>query len=313
MDAEHGRADTQESLLPLQRAALARLRDQAALAEYQGDVGAHRVGLEEATLLRQRATEDVQADLDARCRAARQAVDKRLRRAREAAFGESSLFDERPGLVAAVLAGDAAPVAPASLDVVALRGLPGGDARSAWAHLRVLCGEEFRLGGLRNADRACFANALLQVLLRLPTVSLRRSHHAGVCDRASDCLACRLWRSRGVLGQRPTAVPPLVATFGEFAGLGRFGDGLQHDLEEFCCCLLYALRDREVTAGRFADWAGAGLGDAKASHVERLFSFVLEQRSRCDACGGSAATAVRYSFDRVLRLPVPESAERGRV
>ena len=68
-----------------------------------------------------------------------------------------------------------------------------------------------------------------------------------------------------------------------------------------------------MTAGRFADWAGAGLGDGKASHVERLFNFVLEQRSRCDTCGDSAATAVRYGFDRVLRLPVPESTERGRV
>ena len=108
-------------------------------------------------------------------------------------------------------------------------------------------------------------------------------------------------------------MPALVASFGEFALLSHFGDGLPRDLDEFYCCLLDALRDRAMTAGRFTDWAGAGLGDGKASHVERLFGFVLEQRSRCDACGDSAATAVRYSFDRVLRLPVPESAERGRV
>ena len=108
-------------------------------------------------------------------------------------------------------------------------------------------------------------------------------------------------------------MPALVASFGDFAGLARFGDGLQHDLVDLCSSLLGALRDREVAAGRSADWAGVGLDDGKASHVERLFGFVLERRNRCEACGELAATAVRYGFDRVLHLPLPELSERGRV
>ena len=188
-------------------------------------------------------------------------------------------------------AGGGAPVAPALLGVSALRGLLVGDARGAWAHLRASCGDGFRLGGLRDAGRACFANALLQVLLRLPAFALWLSHHAGACDAVPCCLACKLWRSREAFGQRPAAVPALVVGIRDVPGLEHFGDGAQHDVAEFCDCLLGALRDREVAAGRSAEWPGVGVGANKVSHVERLFGFVLEQRSRCDACGDSAATA----------------------
>ena len=264
-------------------------------------------------MMRQRATEEEQADMDARRRSARQSADKLLRKARDDAFGRLSLFEEGLPVASSVSAGGGAPVAPALLEVSALRGLPGGDAKGAWAHLRASCGEEFRLGGLRNAGRACFANALLQVLLRLPAVALWLSHHAGACDALPCCLACTLWRSREAFGQRPAAVPALVVGFRGFPGLELFGDGAQHDVAEFCGCLLDALRDGEVAAGRFADWPGVGLGANKVSNVERLFGFVLEQRSRCVACGDFAATVVRHDGDRVLRLPVPAFKERDRV
>ena len=116
--------------------------------------------------MRRRAGEEEQADSDARRRAARQAADKRLREARDDAFGKRSLFGSDEPLAVRGPGGELAPVAPALLDVTALRGMPGGDAASSWAHLRAKRGETFRLGGLRNGGNTCFANAALQVMLR---------------------------------------------------------------------------------------------------------------------------------------------------
>ena len=324
VDAEHGRPDRKETLLRRRRAGLVRLREQAAVAENQGDLEANRVGREEAGLMRQRAAEEERADVEALRRAARAVASKRLEDARGAAFGQESLFPElrlqRLRVAAARPSEGGAremPSAPAALDVVALRGLPGGDGKGAWAHLRAVGGSGGvpLVGGLGNPEqRSCFANALVQVLLRLPAVALWRGQcHTGVCDAAPECVACLLWRSREALGRRPAAVPMLVAALDRLPLLCRFGDGAQHDLEEFCCSLLAALRGGELAAGRFAEWHGFASGDGRAAHVDRLFGFVLEQRRRCLACGGAAEVSTAYGGGLMLHLPVPEGAGCSRV
>merc|ERR1711940_448192 len=90
--SEHSRGDRNLQLQKQRRAALARLRDQAALVEHQGDEEALRVGSEEAGLMRQRAAEDVQADVDARVRASREASQRFLDVLRSNACGKDSFF-----------------------------------------------------------------------------------------------------------------------------------------------------------------------------------------------------------------------------
>ena len=74
--------------------------------------------------------------------------------------------------------------------------------------------------------------------------------------------------------------------------------------------MLDALHEGELAAGRRADWLGAPVA---ATHVDRLFGFVLEKRLRCESCGDLAEQRSVYSTDRVLHLPVPAQEERARV
>ncbi len=131
VDAEHGRRDRNLALARARRVALGRLRDQAALSERQGDLEALRVGSEEAALQRQRATEQEQAEAEGGRRARRLAAQKRMDALRDRAFGEGSLFSAVGSPSAP------SPAAPASLEIPAMRGLPGGDAQGVWQHLRV--------------------------------------------------------------------------------------------------------------------------------------------------------------------------------
>ena len=272
--------------------------------------------------MRQRAADEWRAESDARRRADRAAASKRFEEARGIAFGQRSLFSE---LRFSRLRGAVAPrrvgpgeevVAPASLDILSLRGLPGGDAACSWNHLRrqggVVAGVP-AAGGFANVGDTCFVNALLQVLLRLPAVAVWLQHHAGQCVVGAGCLACLVWRSRAALGKRPPAAPALVATLSECVRLLRFGDGEQHDLDELCTSLLDALRDDEVTAGRCTGWSGVASAGGRASHVDRLFGFVLEQRRRCVACGVAAATVAAQDSGLVVHLPVPAQRDLGRV
>ena len=181
--------------------------------------------------MRQRGADEDRAESDARRRAARAAASKRFEEARSIAFGQKSLFSELRFLR---LRGAAAPrrvglgeqlVAPASLDIVSLRGLPGGDAAGSWTYLRrqdSVLAEVPVVGGFANMGNTCFVNALLQVLLRVPTVAVWLQYHAAQCVVGAGCLACMVWRSRQALGKRPPAAPALVAMLSECPRVLRF-------------------------------------------------------------------------------------------
>ncbi len=301
VDLEHSRVDRSEDLARKRRAALTGLRDRAALAERQGDLEAHRLGAEAAGVERQRALEADQAEAESALRAARKAAEKAQSKLRGLAFGPGTLFAAESAAPGVGLAPP--PPAPSTLQIAELEGLPGGDARAAWAHLRARGGDRSvpGLGGFKSAGNTCFANAVLQVLLRLPAVAIWLSEHASGCA-AGACLLCELGRARVALGCRPAAAPSLVARVGAFPGLRAFAGGGQHDAAEFCGCLLDALHEGELAAGRRADWLGA---PGEATHVDRLFGFVLEKRLRCESCGDFAEQRSVYSTDRVLHLPVP--------
>ena len=102
------------------------------MAEHQGNTEALRVGSEEASLMRLRAADEAQADVDARVRAARGAARRFLDGLRAEACGKESLFAD--GVV--VTAGRPLPAAPSTVAVPGLEGLAAGDGDSVWRHLR---------------------------------------------------------------------------------------------------------------------------------------------------------------------------------
>ena len=168
------------------------------------------------------------------------------------------------------------------------------------------------VGGLKNAGQTCFANAALQVLLRLPAVALWLSHHADVCGEGL-CLLCEVWRSRTAFGRASSEVPALVGALHRFEPLVAFADGAQHDAEEFLAELLAAMSASGVRAGCSVAWPGVGTVAGQATHVERLFGFLLEQRMRCEDCGDAAGVRSRCDAHCVLHLPPPPEEDRARV
>ena len=156
--------------------------------------------------------------------------------------------------------------------------------------------------GFANGGKTCFANAVLQVLLRLPAVAIWLSEHSAACELPqSNCLSCTLWASRVQLG-RSRQIPALVQDLCRF--LPAFADGRQHGAEDFLATLLDALRAQEVDAKRCAPWTRPPADLDIVTHVDRIFGFVEETRLRCTECQNSGHTS-RYSSATVLQLPLP--------
>ena len=218
---------------------------------------------------------------------------------RSAAFGPRSLFGS--GLARADPLEAHAPQAPSELPIEILAGLPSGDANATWKSLG-----QVTLGGMANMGDTCYANSVVQVLLRLPAIAAWLHAHASHCEvrrRSRDsaearCTACDLWATRLQFGSG--ACPELVRQ--RVAVDQRFGRKIQHDAAEFLHLLLDRMRTQELQAGRAAEWVGVQSSVTQATHVDRLFGFVEETRLECKECRSRKSRCAAAS---VLVLPVP--------
>jgi hypothetical protein len=78
----------------------------------------------------------------------------------------------------------------------------------------------------------------------------------------------------------------------------------QHDVVEFAEHFLQAARRAELGAFRCGRWDHVTLPDAwrVATHVDRLFGFVDEQRSQCSCCGHAQR---RFTAGMIVKLGLP--------
>ena len=272
------------------RKALGRQRDEEALVEQRWVLERQRLGRQEAALMRARASDRDRAELRARAVKLAKEANRRRERERAQVFGAESLFGAAMDAVFAV--GAAAPQAPSAVGIEMLLGLSGagwGAQAGAWSPA---------LGGLRNPGNACYANSVCQVLLRLPAVARWLEAHGSHCQ-GQRCAACRLRASGAQVGAGCTA--DIVRLRG-LAG-ARFRDSRQHDAGEFLTGLLGEMRSRELGGDRSGPWPGVEIGVPMATHVDRVFGYVEEQRLRCAGCGAGRRV---FSAGTVLSLPLPE-------
>ena len=300
---EHGARDRSRRAVQARRAAVVRLRDQASFVERQENAEAHRLGSEQAGALRQRAAEEERAAQLRRHQQEQKAATARRRRLHDRAFGGSTLFAAQA---------PQRPRGPSGVHLEALRGLRGGDVRE---QLRRGASEAEReaivaLGGLRNLGNTCFANSAVQVLLRLPAFSLWLSEH--FCeDGGGGCVLCALRETRRQIGTSADPAPIVVQRMQSiaFPDLGFFGDGAQHDAEEFLQRLLGVAHAREAQVeGRSGVLAGLYGGDGRVTHVERLFGFLEGSYKKCGVCG--LVSGPKYQSLNVLNVDVPSDEER---
>ena len=158
---------------------------------------------------------------------------------------------------------------------------------------------------LNKLPKSCYVISTLQALLRVPAVAAWLDIHCQHCtveagseDLSRICCACVLWRSRAALGK--LAIPELVLRR-DLAGKC-FHDLNQHDVVAFIRGLLEALRDAEREVSRCAPLPhDLKFSSMMCTHVDRIFSFVCEERSQCVACGH---IIVEFYVDFILRLPL---------
>ena len=121
-------------------------------------------------------------------------------------------------------------------------------------------------------------------------------------------MVCALFRTYcqvlAGFGQGADSVPVLAAQR-QLVGHQFAGDD-QHDVFEFLEGFLDCARSWEMAAARCSFWAGVQLTDPVATHLERLFGFVLETRRRCKVCRGQVRSW--FSSEKVLRVSPQEDA-----
>ena len=82
---------------------------------------------------------------------------------------------------------------------------------------------------------------------------------------------------------RQAQKPALFEYLGVHGELEEFRGESSHPAVHFLECFLEVAGACEDMFDRNSEWPG--LRDRKVTHVERLFGFVLEQRSGCHSCG----------------------------
>ncbi|MCP4742448.1 MAG: hypothetical protein GY871_09540, partial [Actinomycetales bacterium] len=122
---------------------------------------------------------------------------------------------------------------------------------------------------------------------------------AATGGEASSCILCSLWRTRDQLGLR--AVPDVLLHLADVGA--EYKERQERDVAVFAQRFLRAARTVERDAGRCARWGS----ETVATHVDRLFGFWVEARSRCSSC---KRTETWFESEDVLSLALPADLDR---
>ena len=257
----------------------------------------------EQALARRRAHERDRADLQRAQRRGANQRRKRLQNMWQSAFGAQGLFAPDIEVLCESQSGEP-PLAPTQVSV------PCGFVSMDGFHQA----ESVPLRGLIRKRNTCYVLAVPQVLMRTPGMHewiLKHREHDR-CNRATTtCVLCSLGKTlEGVA--RPARfgnvrAPPAIASERRRVS-SQFDNGEQQCAFEFTESLLMQLRRGELQAMRCGAWHDVRLTDLPvATHVDRLFGFVREERLRCRRC---RQVRCKYERDFILRV-VPRVMNGG--
>ena len=129
---------------------------------------------------------------------------------------------------------------------------------------------------------------LLQVLLRLPAMHAWVEMHADHCTNSRGCALCWLKVVREAMssevGRRNVSVVflPEGVSSRDVQGLKLVFDRLME-----------AFSKTEIASGRIGEFPVAASSSVTVTHVDRLFGWMRQTRSRCEACCRSQNMARR--------------------
>jgi hypothetical protein len=238
---------------------------------------------------------------------ARKAREEKNRKEREEVFGAGSLF--------ALPTDMRAPQAAGKFDLAALHGVLATQASDIW---RDHVGHH-PVNGLRVPHLCSYVPATVQLLLRIPAMSMWLKRHSENCnyganeaERSGRCATCALWASHRNLKEpaREFGRRSFAPLFVNRHLVGKaFVSGGEKIFVDFLCALLQEMRRLEIASSRAVVWPGiAGSALDSCTHVDRLFAHVLEERYFCTEC---CFIEVGFARSVVLSLPVPASGGEG--